>query len=169
MKRLFLPIDDSVVKDLHVGDSILINGKIYTGRDAVLPRVCEAFENNQMPELRDKLKGSAVFHTAVSPAGIGPTSSNKVEIEESIPKLSAFGVKFHLGKGQITEETIESLNNYDSVYAVVAPVSAYLKSKVKSQELIAFEELGMEAMFELEVIDFPAVVAGVNGKSIYDK
>jgi fumarate hydratase subunit beta len=167
MIKINLPVENDTIAKLKIGDSLLISGKIYTGRDAVLPKVCEAIKNGSIASFNFNLVGSAIFHTAVSPAGIGPTSSNKVEIEESFPDLSKYGVKFHLGKGKISDETVSKLNEYNSVYAVVAPVSAYLKSKVISQKVVAFKELGMEAMNELEVKDFPAVVAAVHGKSIY--
>lgn len=167
MIKINLPIDEENVKKLKVGDSLLISGKIYTGRDAVLPKICEKIKENKMNEYSFSLIGSAIFHTAVSPAGIGPTSSNKVEIEDSFPLLSSYGVKFHLGKGKIDEKTINSLNEYNSIYAVVAPISAFLKSKVLSQRIVAFEELGMEAMHELIVEDFPAIVAVAHGDSIY--
>lgn len=169
MKSIVLPIEDSIINDLKVGDNLLINGKIYTGRDAVLPKICEQINDKSIIEYDFDIKGSAIFHTAVSPAGIGPTSSNKVEIEESIPVLSEYGVKFHLGKGKISQFSIDKLDQFNSVYAVVAPVSAYLKSRVKSRRLVAFKDLGMEAMYELVVEDFPAVVAAIHGKSVYDK
>lgn len=169
MIKINLPIDDKKIQELAVGDSLLINGKIYTGRDAVLPKICDQIRDDSMGGYDFDLRGSAVFHTAVSPAGLGPTSSNKVEIEESIPTLSEYGVKFHLGKGKISQFSIDKLKQFNSVYAVVAPVSAYLRSKIKSKRLVAFEELGMEAMYELVVEDFPAVVAAIHGKSVYDK
>ena len=162
-----LPIDNKDINKIKIGDSLLITGKIYTGRDAVLPRICEQIKDDTINDYDFDLKGSAIFHTAVSSAGIGPTSSNKVEIEDSIPVLSKFGVKVHLGKGKISDKTISSLEESNSIYAVVAPVSAFLKSKVISKRLVAFEELGMEAMYELVVEKFPAVVAAAHGKSIY--
>ena len=83
MKRLVTPIAEEDTKNLHIGDTVLISGKIYCGRDAVLPRICELVEKEILGQHGIDLKGSVIFHTAVSPAGIGPTSSNKVEIEGS--------------------------------------------------------------------------------------
>ena len=167
MKIIKLPINSLSINDIKVGDSILISGKIYTGRDAVLPKICELITNGIIDDYCFNLKGSAIFHTAVSSAGIGPTSSNKDEIEESIPILSSHGIKIHLGKGKISDATVASLNEFKSIYAVVAPVSAFLRSRIISQKLVAFKELGMEAMYELDVKDFPAVVAAAHGVSIY--
>ena len=79
------PISNALLKELKVYDTLEITGVIYTGRDAVLPKIVKLAENNRLNEIGIDLNGSAVFHTAVSVAGIGPTSSNKLEIEGSIP------------------------------------------------------------------------------------
>ena len=115
------------------------------------------------------MQGSVIFHTAVSPAGVGPTSSNKFEIESTIPALSAAGVKLHLGKGALSKETVEALKQYNSVYAVIPPVTALLNSKTIHKRIVAFAEEGMEAFHVLEVKDYPAIVAVAHGKSIYDE
>ena len=85
------------------------------------------------------LQGSVVFHTGVSPAGVGPTSSNKLEIEGSFKKLSEAGVKLHLGKGAIGQDTITKLNEYNSVFAVIPPVTALLGNNTISQRLVALD------------------------------
>ncbi|HRU41980.1 MAG TPA: fumarate hydratase C-terminal domain-containing protein, partial [Candidatus Diapherotrites archaeon] len=113
------------------------------------------------------LKGSVIFHTAVSPAGVGPTSSNKLEIEGNIPALSKAGVKLHLGKGELSKKTVEELDKYNSVYAVIPPVTALLGSKILEQKPVAFLEEGMEALHLLKVDGFPAIIAAAHGKTIY--
>lgn len=168
MKRLTFPITDDEIAQLEVGETVLISGRILCGRDAVLPRVVKSVQDGIAGELGIDLTGSLIFHTAVSVAGVGPTSSNKAEIEGSIPFLSEHGVKMHLGKGQLKPETIEALARNNSVYAVIAPVTALLGSRTLSQRVVAFPEEGMEALHELEVVDFPAVIAAAHGKSIYD-
>ena len=95
--NIITPITDDVIAGLHVGDTITISGYIHCGRDAVLPKVINLIDSGSADALG--LKGSVIFHTAVSPAGVGPTSSNKLEIESSIEPLSRYGVKLHLGKG----------------------------------------------------------------------
>ena len=82
------PIDEQVIGDLRIGDQIEIHGVIYCGRDAVLPKLVELIEKGTLDSIHVNLRGAVIFHTAVSPAGIGPTTSNKVEIEGSIPALS---------------------------------------------------------------------------------
>ena len=108
VKTLHTPITEEEIKSLRVGDMVYISGKIYCGRDAVLPKICELIDEDNLGDI--KLQGSVIFHTAVSPAGVGPTSSNKMEIEGSIPKLSAAGVRLHLGKGTVGADTIAKLD-----------------------------------------------------------
>ena len=165
--KLTTPIEDNEIEKLHVGDMILISGYIYCGRDAVLPKVCALIESGEIKNTGINLKGNVIFHTAVSPAGVGPTSSNKLEIESSFPLLSKAGVKIHLGKGAISRKTIKSLDENNAVYAVIPPVTALLGENTTEQRIIAFPELGMEALHELKVTDYPAIIAAAHNKSIY--
>lgn len=167
MIKINTPISDDVINNLNVGDMITIYGTIYCGRDIVLPKIVELIYKKELTKYDINLLGSIIFHTAVSPAGIGPTSSNKEDIESNIPILSKAGVKIHLGKGQISQDTIDSLNHYNSVYAIIPPVTALLRDKTKKQMLCAFPEYGMEAFYELEVEGIPAIIAGAHGRSIY--
>lgn len=169
MKVITTPITDEVVNGLKVGDMIYVSGYIYTGRDAVLPKIVRDMEAGTLGEKGIDLTGGVVFHTAVSPAGTGPTSSNKLEIEASIEPLSKGGIKLHLGKGQLKPETVAALKENNAFYAVIPPVTALLESKVSSREVVAYPEEGMEAFHRLYVHEFPCVVAAVHGKSIYDK
>ena len=169
MTKLKTPLTDEVIQNLKIYDTITISGSIYTGRDAVLPRLVRAFREKTLDSLGLNLQGCVIFHTAVSPAGVGPTSSNKVEIESSLPALSEAGVKIHLGKGSLDKRTVVSLKQHNSIYAVTPPVTALFSSKVKSRRVAAFAEEGMEALYELEVEDFPAIVAIAHGVSIFEK
>ena len=169
MRKIKTPISKEDISLLHVGDQIIISGHILCGRDAVLPKIVKMIQDGTVDELEEDLEGSVIFHTAVSPAGVGPTSSNKLEIESSFPVLSKGGVRIHLGKGKISKETIQSLKENNSVYAVIPPVTALLKSKTLSQKVVAFEEEGMEALHLLEVDEFPAIIAAAHGNSIYDE
>ena len=169
MKHLNFPITEEEIDALEVGDTVLISGRILCGRDAVLPKVMALIQEGTLEQKGIDLRGSLIFHTAVSVAGVGPTSSNKAETEGSIPLLSEHGVKMHLGKGQLKPETIQALARNNSVYAVIPPVTALLGSKTISSRVVAFEEEGMEALHELEVRDYPAVIAAAHGVSIYDR
>ncbi|MBR0113183.1 MAG: fumarate hydratase C-terminal domain-containing protein [Clostridia bacterium] len=163
------PLSDEIINSLNVGDAVEISGYILCGRDAVLPKVLALIDEGRADELGIDLKGQVVFHTAVSPAGVGPTSSNKLEIESSIAPLSAAGIKLHLGKGALSRETVEALDKYNSVYAVIPPVTALLGSKTSEQKVLAFPELGMEALYLIKVDRYPAIIGAAHGRSIYDK
>ena len=167
IKELTTPIRDAEIRDLKIGDQIEISGIIYCGRDAVLPKIVRLIENDALDSLSIDLNGAVIFHTAVSAAGIGPTTSNKVEIEGSIPILSKAGVKIHLGKGSISFETVRALKRFHAVFAITPPVSALFSDKIVSQKIAAFPEEGMEALYRVEVKAFPAIIASANGQTIF--
>jgi len=165
MKRIKIPSKPAKIRSLKVGDRILLEGKVYTGRDATLPRLVKAIKSGEPPV---NLDGAAIMHTAVSGAGIAPTSSNKEEIEESIPFLASAGVLIHIGKGALRKETIDVLDEAGAIFVVTPPLAALLTSRVKSMKLIAYEEEGIEAFYELRVDGLPGIVGAAHGKSIYN-
>lgn len=166
-REIALPVAD--LSGLRVGDRVSFKGKVLCGRDAVLPEVCVMAESGRLGELDASFEGGAVLHTAVSCAGIGPTSSNKVEIEESFGPLCAAGVKVFLGKGEIKPETVEVLGRHGAVFAVVPPVTALLGRGMRSKRCVAFPELGMEALYEVELDECPAIVAAAHGESLFER
>ncbi len=163
MKDLTTPITDDDLSNLNVGDQITISGIIYTGRDAALPQLVELIENDEVPF---DLSGSVIMHTAFSQAGIAPTTSSKVEIESTIPTLSENGVKIHVGKGMLGEDSVKSLNKNNSIFVITPPVAALLTNKVLEKECVLFENEGMEAMFKLKVDKIPGIVAIKDGEVI---
>ena len=163
MKQITTPISDEEILSLDVGDQVSISGVIFTGRDAALPQLVELIKEDK---LDFNLKGSAIMHTAVSDAGIAPTTSNKEEIESTIPFLSEHGVKIHIGKGMLHDETINALNENNSIFVITPPVAALLTSKVLKKECVLFAHEGMEAMYKLEVENIPGIVAVSHKKSI---
>lgn len=167
--ELKTPITQAMINQLRINDQITITGKIYAGRDAALPKLMRLCEDKELAENHISLEGSVIFHTAVSDAGIGPTSSNKLEIEGSIPLLSKEGVKIHLGKGKLTDETVRMLKEEGAIFAITPPVSALLTAKMRDRKVAAFPEEGIEALHELTVVDFPAIVAIAHGASIFDR
>lgn len=168
MIELITPLKDLAIDSLKVGDIVYISGHMYTGRDAVLPEIVKAASEGKLSELGINLKGSVIFHTAVSPAGVGPTSSNKLEIESSFEPLSKAGVKIHLGKGAISSATVQALKENNAVFAVIPPVTALLESQTLEREVVAFPELGMEAFYRIRVENYQAIIAAAHGESIYD-
>ena len=163
MKDLTTPISDEELNSLKIGDKITISGTIYTGRDAALPQLVDLIEKDEVPF---DLNGSVIMHTAFSDAGIAPTTSSKVEIESTIPTLSEAGVKIHIGKGVLGDDTVNALDEKNSVFVITPPVAALLTSKVLEKKRVLFENEGMEAMFELKVNKIPGIVAIQDKKRI---
>ena len=168
MIELTTPLSEEAIAQLKVGDVVTITGNIYTGRDAVLPKIVKAAEEGTIKDLGIDLQGAVIFHTAVSPAGVGPTSSNKVEIECTFEPLSKHGVKMHLGKGAISKETVKALAKHNAVFAIIPPVTALLESQTIERECVAWPELGMEALYRIKVENYQAIIAAAKGVSIYD-
>ena len=169
MIELTTPISEEAAAALRVGDTVEISGIILCGRDAVLPKVLKLIDEGRADELGIDLRGQVIFHTAVSPAGVGPTSSNKLEIESSIEPLSKAGIRLHLGKGELHRETVDALNRYNAVYAVIPPVTALLESKTLERRVLAFPKLGMEALHLIRADRYPAIIGAAHGRSIYDR
>jgi fumarate hydratase subunit beta len=163
-KCLNTPLPVSSIKNLHPGDFISITGIIYTGRDAALPKLVQDIRSGHQDL---DLEGAVIMHTAVSPAGIAPTTSNKEEIQENIGPLSKAGVRIHIGKGSLSPKTIIELEKNKSIFVVTPPAAALLTSKMESSEIVAYPEEGMEALYRLSVRDFPGIVAVAHGKTIY--
>ena len=169
MHEIATPIKISDVANFKVGDIVSLSGEIYCGRDAVLPRVVRMYHDGKLGDSGIHLDGSLIFHTAVSPAGTGPTSSNKLEIESSIAPLSEAGVRIHLGKGIIGKATVDALDKYNSVFAVIPPVTALLNSNILETNLVAFPEEGMEAFYMLKVHQLTMIIAAAHGQAIWSK
>ncbi|MDR0912874.1 MAG: fumarate hydratase C-terminal domain-containing protein [Methanobrevibacter sp.] len=167
MIKLETPISNKDINNLKIGDKVLISGIIYTGRDAVLPKLKKIIQDEKIELIPFDLNGSVFMHTAVSKSGIAPTTSNKTEIESSISLLSQSGVKIHIGKGSLSDKTIKSLKKENSIFFITPPVAAVLTDKVISKEVVMFKEEGIESIFKLKVKAIPAIVAIAHGKSIY--
>lgn len=167
--ELTTPFREEAISLLKVGDVVSISGDMFCGRDAVLPRICKELEDGSWNQRGIDLQGGVIFHTAVSPAGVGPTSSNKLEIEGSFEVLSKLGgIKMHLGKGAIKPETVKMLEVTNAVFAIIPPVTALLDSQTIKRECVAWPELGMEALYRIKVKSYQAIIAAAKGVSIYD-
>lgn len=163
MKKIKTPISDEEISELQIGDKILLSGVMYTGRDAALPQLVELIKKGKTPI---NTNGIAIMHTAVSDAGIAPTTSNKEEIESTIPFLSENGVKIHIGKGMLNDETKKALNKNNSIFVITPPVATLLTNNVLEKECVAFENEGIEALYKLKVENIPGIVSIAHGKSI---
>ena len=167
IKEITAPFTDDVLKSLKIGDIVNLSGVIFAGRDAVLPKIVKMIEDRTLEDNGINLQGGVIFHTAVSIAGVGPTTSGKLEIEGTMPQLTEAGIRMHLGKGKLKKETVEMFKQYNAVYAVIAPVTELLNSKVLKSRCLAYPELGMEAFYELTVDKFPCIIAAAHGESIF--
>lgn len=168
MIQLTTPFKKEDIAQLKVGDVVSISGYIYTGRDAVLPKIVKHAEEGTLSDVNVNLQGQVIFHTAVSPAGVGPTSSNKLEIEASFEPLSRHGIKMLLGKGAIKPETVKALAENNAVFAIIPPVTALLESQTIDKEVVCYPELGMEALHRIKVDNYQAIIAAAKGESIYE-
>ena len=167
--ELTTPFSEEAISQLKAGDVVSITGDIYCGRDAVLPRICKELESGTWNNRGIDLQGGVIFHTAVSTAGVGPTSSNKLEIEGSFEVLSKVGgIKMHLGKGSIRPETVKMLAENNAVFAIIPPVTALLESQTLERECVAWPELGMEALYRIKIKNYQAIIAAAKGRSIYE-
>jgi len=171
--RIKTPItDDSIIENLKAGDFVLISGVIYTARDAAHKRMVEALEKGE--ELPFDLKGQVIYYAGPAPAkpgrpigSVGPTTSYRMD--PYAPKLLEAGLKGMIGKGSRNQAVKEAIVKYKGVYfGAVGGAAAYLARCVKSAEVIAYEDLGPEAVRRLVVEDFPAfVVNDVYGNDLY--
>lgn len=165
-----LQIEIPVIFDLShitIGTPVEITGIIYTARDAIIPKICKLIKDGNIDKLHLNIQGSAIMHTAVSSAGFGPTSSNKEDIENNMGFLSEAGVRIHLGKGTLKQQTVDDISRFGSIFVIVPPVSALLQSRLISKKVIAFQEEGMEALHELKIRGLYGIVAVANGESLF--
>lgn len=170
--KLELPLTAEKVKKLKAGDVVYLNGTIYTGRDAAHKRLMEYIANGR--ELPFDLKDAIIYYVGPSPTkpghvigSAGPTTALRMDAYS--PTLLDLGLKGMIGKGYRTAPVIESMMKNTAVYfAAVGGAAALLARQIKACEVIAFEDLGPEAIHKLEVEDFPVIVAtDCRGESLF--
>jgi len=166
------PLTDAVVRSLKAGDEVLITGTIYTARDMAHKRLCQAIEKGA--ELPFPLEGVLIYFCGPTPAppgrpigSAGPTTSSRMD--PFSPTLVAAGLKAMLGKGYRNQLVRDALKKYCAVHlSTIGGAGALLAKHIKAAEVIAYEDLGPEAIRRLEVIDFPAIVAyDCYGNTVY--
>jgi fumarate hydratase subunit beta len=172
MTVLHTPISDEEISGLTTGEAVCITGKIFTARDAAHKKIAELIEAGKTPPF--DFNGQAVFYAGPSPAKpprpigcIGPTTSGRMD--KYSPIFISKGLKIMIGKGNRSEAVIEAIVKHRGLYlAAIGGVAALMAKTVKSAKVIAFEELGTEAVMELEVENFPAIVAiDCRGRNLY--
>ncbi len=163
IKKLQPPLTETDVRSLKAGDEILITGEIYTARDMAHKRLCEAIDAGR--ELPFSLEGAIIYFVGPTPArpgrvigAAGPTTSSRMDAFS--PKLLANGLKAMLGKGYRGDEVRDALKKYTAVHlSTIGGAGALLSKHIVAAEVIAYEDLGTEAVRKLQVVDFPAIVA----------
>jgi len=170
--RIDTPLTDEMVEKLKIGDKVLINGIIYTGRDAAHKRLVELI--NKGEPLPFDLSGQIIYYVGPTPpkpghpiGSAGPTTSYRMD--PYAPILIAKGLKGMIGKGSRGREVIDAIKKYKAIYfAATGGAGALLSKRIKKAEVIAYEDLGAEAIRRLEIEDFPVtVVNDVHGNDLY--
>lgn len=161
-KKITTPLTEEQVLDLRCGDSVLISGTIYTGRDAAHKRLAELIDQGR--ELPIDVKDAIMYYVGPAPAkpgkaigSAGPTTSYRMDAYT--PRLLDLGLRGMIGKGVRSDEVIESMKKNKAVYfGAIGGAGALLARCVKKAEVVAYDDLGAEAIRRLEVEDLPAVV-----------
>jgi len=158
-----LPIRREDIANLHVGDKVLLTGDLITARDAAHRRIVETLARGE--QLPFDLAKTALFYCGPSPAiggnicgAIGPTTSSRMDMWT--PQLLVAGLRVMIGKGERNSDVNQAIKQHCAVYFVaVGGAAALLASKVVSCETLAWPDLGAEAVYKLQVVDFPVYVA----------
>ncbi|MCF6150125.1 MAG: Fe-S-containing hydro-lyase [Candidatus Kuenenia sp.] len=166
------PLSDAVVEELKIGDKVKISGTLYTARDAAHKRLVNLIDQGK--ELPFDIKNQIIYYVGPSPAppgkpigSCGPTTSYRMD--KYAPLLLSLGLKATIGKGGRSGEVVEAMKKYKAVYFVATGgAAALLAQSVKKMEIVAYEDLGTEAIRKLEVENFPAIVANdIYGNDLY--
>ena len=172
-KHIKAPITKEVSRSLHAGDYVYITGTIYTARDAAHKRMDEALSNGE--NLPINIENQVIYYMGPSPAregrpigSAGPTTASRMD--KYAPRLLDLGLSEMIGKGKRSKEVLDAVVRNESVYfAAVGGAGALLSKCIKSSEVVAYDDLGTEAIRKLEVENFPViVVADCEGNNLYE-
>ncbi len=173
-RQITLPLTEELAKTLHAGDSVLVTGTIYTSRDAGHKRMCEALARGE--ELPFDPTDATIYYVGPTPAkpgkvigSAGPTTSGRMDAYA--PTMMSVGARGMIGKGARLPEVVDAMKKYSGVYfGASGGAGALLAKSIKEAELIAYEDLGAEALRKLYVEDMPLVVIiDSEGNNLYDQ
>ena len=173
-KKLNVPFTPEEARTLHAGESVLLSGVIYTARDAAHKRLCELLAEGK--DLPFDIKNATIYYVGPTPAregraigSAGPTTSYRLDAYS--PALIAAGETGMIGKGKRSPEVIEAMKNYGAVYfGAIGGAGALLSHCIKKAEIVAYEDLGAEALRRLVVENLPVtVVIDCNGNNLYEQ
>jgi len=168
------PLTDEDVEKLHAGDRVFISGVIYTGRDAAHKRLFELLQAGQ--PLPVDLRGQVIYYVGPTPArpgrvigSAGPTTSGRMDAYA--PALIAYGLKGMIGKGLRNQGVLDAMKQHKAVYfGATGGAGALLARRIKKAEVVAYGDLGPEAIHRLEVEDFPVIVINdAHGGDLYSR
>ncbi len=174
VRKISAPLNDGDIESLKAGDEVYISGVIYTGRDAAHKRLIQLLEKGE--KLPFDIKGQMIYYVGPCPekpgqiiGSAGPTTSGRMDAYT--PRLLELGLKGMIGKGLRDNNVKKAMINHKAVYfGAIGGAAALIAASIKSQEIIAFEDLGTEAIRRLEVEDFPVVVViDSEGNDLYEK
>jgi fumarate hydratase subunit beta len=162
INKIKTPLIEEVITSLHAGDMVLLSGDVYTARDVAHRRLYEALVKGE--KLPIDLSRTALFYAAPTPTrpgkvigSIGPTTSSRMDF--FTPKLIENGLRGMIGKGKRSLDVVAALKKYRAVYfGAIGGIAALMSQCVKKMELIAYEDLGPEAIRKLTIVDLPLVV-----------
>lgn len=172
MKNIKIPLTEKIIKSLKTGDEVRINGTLYIARDQAHKRLCEALKKGA--RLPIPLDGQIIYYAGPTPApegkpigSCGPTTASRMDA--FTPAILKAGLKGMIGKGRRGDEVVKAIKKYKALYFVtIGGAGAYLSQRIKKSKIVAYPELGPEAIYKVEVEDFPAWVAiDSHGKGIY--
>ncbi len=172
--RIQAPLGDDVVRQLRAGDEVTVHGTVYVARDAAHKRLVQALGQGQ--PLPFDPRGQIIYYMGPSPrrpgkavGSAGPTTAGRMD--EYTPALLQAGLKGMIGKGSRSKAVRDAIQKYSAVYLVVTGgVAALIAQAVRASEVVAYEDLGAEALLRLEVEDMPAIVANdVYGGDVYEQ
>lgn len=168
------PLTEDITKKLHAGDFVFITGTIYTARDAAHKRMYEAIKNGE--NLPVDMENNIIYYMGPSPArdgrvigSAGPTTASRMD--KYAPQLLDMGLKGMIGKGKRSKEVIDAIKRNNAVYfASIGGAGALLSKSIKKSTVIAYDDLGTEAIRKLEVENFPAIVViDCDGNNLYER
>ena len=173
-KKITLPLTDETLEYLKAGDNVLLTGIIYVARDTAHKRMVEALDKGQ--PLPFDIRGQTIYYMGPSPArpgyvigSAGPTTSGRMD--SYTPRLISEGLKGMIGKGMRSQAAKDAMTKYRAAYfATIGGAGALISKSIEKAETVAYDELGPEAVFRIEVKDFPAtVINDIYGRDLYEE
>jgi fumarate hydratase subunit beta len=174
LRNITLPLSDNILETLHAGDELLLTGAMYVGRDAAHKRMIDTLQAGE--PLPVDLKGQVIYFMGPTPArpgkaigSAGPTSSYRMDAYS--PRLMAEGLKGMIGKGMRSQEVKEAMKKHKAVYlGAIGGAGALFAGCIRKVAVVAYDDLGPEALRRIEVRDFPVtVVNDIYGGDIYEE